>query len=392
MGFTRKMKTGLANVKKEFAEQTQGSMHTLSPQANTVPHSDLQSDEMRRKPNSGYQVDAAKIQSKATLGRPVSVVKPFNTAPPVPPHRAPSFGALNTSGDETLIKGAQPILLRKPTYSDGLAKKNPVPCEKPLPPPRSTMDSRLPASQDLRMSTHNNHVPQGQSLEVEDDFGDPLSQSAETHSDGMEMVESPEGILNQTIMEQSEKIQEQEHEMKALRDSNSNHLDDVERLKDELRIEKERHAQTTQAWRKATAILSANRPEANYKVDDDTLRKDYHNIIYEVSSWVATFCVPNFEHVPDSELRVFNKLTQHPLKYYGFKRTRELLLQSLVMQVLADLILNRGLYWAGKQSAGLCEVQLALMPGTCHRFLRRMCMKQLAHIKLYAVIQLTVIR
>lgn len=371
MGFTKKTKTILASVQKGFADPTQANMQPVGHQANSVPQSDLRLDEVRRKPKSGSQLDAH-MQSQGPLGRPVSTATSFNTGPPVPPHKAPSFSVTNAPADDALSR-AQPVLTRKPTYSDGLANNCPKSSERPLPPLRSTMNPAPPVSEHLLMGASNDHEPLSQGLAVTESSGEVLSQSAETQPHDMEITETPAPILDKDITEQSVKIQERDHKMEALLEANSQYAAEVNRLEDELRKEKERHNQTTQAWRKAAAALSANRPEANYKVDDDTLRKDYQNIIYDVSSWVASYCVPNFDHVPESELWVFDKLTLHPHKYYHYKRTRELLLQSLVMHDLVELVLNGRLWWAGKQSGGLCMIQFALEPGTCRSGLCHFC-------------------
>jgi hypothetical protein len=265
---------------------------------------------------------------------------------------------------------------RKGTYSDNLANNCAPSTEKPLPVPQSTMSPGPPVSEYPLMSASKNHETQCQSLGVTEASGGLLSQSAEPKSHDMEIREAPVQIHKEGFEEQSAEIQEHEREMEFLREAKSELAVEVERLKDELRKEKERHNQTTQAWRKAAAALSANRPEANYKVTDDTLQKDYQNIMYEVSSWVATYCVPSFDQIPESELRVFNKVTQHPHKYYHLKRTRELLLQSLVMHDLVDLVLDGRLWWAGKQSGGLCMIQFALEPGTYRSDSHHFCSKQ----------------
>ncbi|KAH7398669.1 hypothetical protein DE146DRAFT_736161 [Phaeosphaeria sp. MPI-PUGE-AT-0046c] len=358
MGITKQTKTFFAHGRKKLAEPSQSNMQTADVQANKVLTSDVRSENVGRNAASGPQFDSS-MQPNGSLGRPVPPTPSFNTGPPVPPHTSQPFSAANVPSDGNATR-SQPMITRRPTQSEDLAKTHPGASEKQLPPLKSTISSGPPLSEQLLCNTTDQNVPQSDGLEVMEASGQMLSQAGGSQSHSVDVVEGPVSLPNQTVGEQSDQTHAQE--MKALRDSNYQHAAQIEILRNELQIEKERHAQTTQAWRKAAAALSANRPEANYKVDDDTLRNSYQNIFYEVSSWVATYCVPNFDHVPESELRVFNKLTLHPQKYYRFSRTRELLLQSLVMHDLVELVLNGGLWWAGKQSVGLCMVQFTLEP------------------------------
>jgi hypothetical protein len=348
MGVKKTFKKGFAQVKKELAEPSKSNTQTDGVQANAVPHSNMRSEDMRRQANSIPKHDANALPN-GSVNRPVSIAVSFNTGPPVPPHTAPPLIATTAPMDDAVPK-VQPQIIRKPTLPvkpEDLANNRPKASEKQPPPLNSTISSGPPLCENLLRGTDGSREPQSHGLVVTEDSGQTLGQAVE---------------------EQSMKIQEQARDMKALRESNYQHVAQIEKLKDELQTEKDRHAQTTQAWRKAAAALSANRQEANHKVDDDFLRGLYQNIVYDVAAWVATFCVSNFEHVPESELRVFNKLTPHPRKYFHVKRTRELLLQSLVMHVLVEVVLNfdghGGLWWAGNRSAGLCLVQVAMEPGT----------------------------
>lgn len=335
MGLQRSIGKRLDQV-REQAKSSRNSMHPENSQANIASRNNMLSEDIRRQEKS-----VSKLDANALPNGPVSCPDPSavssSTGPQVPPHAA--FSPMITSTDEPFLK-QQPKISRKPTLppkSEDLANGRPK--------LNSAISSGLPLSEELSGSIG-------------------LIREPQPHGPGD--VEDSGLLLGQAVEEQSRQTQEQARDMKALRDSNYQHVAQIEILKDELQKEKDRHTQTTQAWRKAAAALSANRQEATYKVDDDTLRKDYQNIVYDVSAWVATYSVPKFDHVPESELRVFNTLTLHPHKYYHVKRTRELLLQSLLMHILVDLVFKGGLWWAGKQSAGLCVVQYALELGTYH--------------------------
>jgi hypothetical protein len=343
MRVREKARTIVAQVKEGRSELTRGNTQA-GVQANTTPHSDMRSEDAMRKSNSAPKPDAD-VQQKGAIGRPVVTSTLSNTGPPVPPHTSSPFSAARAPGNDHVAR-TQPPITRKPTQTeDSVVNGHAKVQEKPLPPLTPTTGSGPSLSQEIFMSNNINREPQSQALEAIEQCGPTLGQAVE---------------------EQTMKIQEQARGIKALQDMNLQHVIQIDKLKDELQKEKDRHAQTTQAWRKATASLSANRQEANYKVDDDSLRSHYENIIYDVAGWVSTHCLMKFEHLPESNLRIFSTLTPKPSKYYHVKRTRELLLQSLVMNDLAHLVLNR-LWWAGKLSDNICTVQYAVEPGMYDR-------------------------
>ncbi|KAJ4346018.1 hypothetical protein N0V95_005801, partial [Ascochyta clinopodiicola] len=325
-------------VKEGRSELIKSNMQMTAVQANTIPHSDVRSEDGTRKSKSVSKL-GADVQRKRAIGRPVVTSKSSNIGPPVPPHTSSLNSAAKAPGDDNVAR-TQPSITRKPTQTEDSVNGHAEAREKQLPLLNPTIGAGSTLSQEISKTNIIDRELRPQGLETNEQSGP---------------------TLGQTFEEQTWKTQEQVRDMKALQDTNYQHVVEIKKLKDELQKESDSHAKTTQAWRKATASLSAHRQETNYKVDDDALRSHFHNIIYDVEGWVSTHCLLKFEHLSESDLRIFGALTPKPSKYYHVKRTRELLLQSLVMHDLAHLVLNR-LWWAGKLSDNLCTVQYAMEP------------------------------
>lgn len=336
MGVTKKAKQIIAHL----AEPNKGNMQATSIHTHRAPHGDTRSENVGKNSKSVSKPEANALPKEHPC-HPTTTTPTSRPLPPVPSYTPLSSMATTPHDNDTAIR----MISRKPTKLEDLATDSAKPGDKQPPPLNSIISS-------------------GPTL-CEQVFGD-FNDNREPQPHGSTAPGDSEQISEQAIDEQPMEIDEYAQEMEALRNSNYQRVAEIEKLKDDLQKEKERHAQTTQAWRKAAAALSANRPEANYKVDDDALRKDYENIVYDVHSWVATYGVSKFDHVPESDLNKFKMVSQHPQKYYHIERTRHLLLQSLVMHTLAELVMNEGPWWAGKHSDGLRKLQLDLERGTYH--------------------------
>ena len=344
MGVKKAFKKGFTQLTALPSEPGKNSMHADSSSGGGTPHNAMRPGDNQRPTNSGTRHESGSLPKTDPFGnRATSTVVSSKPGLTLPPHAA------QATQDDTALD-ARPQVPRKPTTSNGPEgqRDNHVQIgEKPVPQLES-IKSEAPLSDAFAVGPDGACIDSGHIASAVSDHGKSLGQAVDA---------------------QSRKIEEQAEIIQALREANQQHVATLEKISDDLQKEKDKHANTTQAWRKATAALSSHRQEANYKVDDDFLRGQYQNIIYDVGDWTATYCIADFGRIHESELRIFQSLTPQPHKYLHVPRTRELLLQSLVMHALVNSVLNfdsdSGLWWAGKQSSGLRAVQLAMEPGMC---------------------------
>ena len=341
MDLIKKVKSRAAQVKEVRSESMRNNMSTADVQTHTLPQDDVHAENVTRKPRLAPDTDA-QVQQKGTIARPAATSAVPNVGPTVPPRASVPCNKAKAPGNDIDVRSLRQIS-RKPTQTEDIVNGHMKNGEKALPPRVPTVDFGSSLPQELFISQNPSHKPQAPDLEA---------------------IERREPTLSQAVEEQTMKMQQQAQDMKALRDMNNQHVIEIEKLRVELQKEKEMHAQKTQAWRKATAAsLSSNHHQANYKVDDNELRGQYGSIIYGVQDWVSNHCLLKFKHLPATDLNIFSELTTEPSKYFNVKRTRELLLQSLVMHDLTYFVFGQSC-WAGRLSGEIRNVEEAVRPGT----------------------------
>lgn len=170
------------------------------------------------------------------------------------------------------------------------------------------------------------------------------------------------------IREQEFRTQKQEHTVRELRAR-------LEMAEKDLRISEQRTKQLEEAWKESTEELTKLRQQSSVqKVDDNTLKAGYEEIIYSVNNWAGNYCGGRSASLKDSDLSPLESLTPHYAQYMASEVLRPVLVQAFVMKLLVDYILNfsdsdpTGLLWAGRLSPGLRLIQKALEFGKSFPF------------------------
>jgi len=142
----------------------------------------------------------------------------------------------------------------------------------------------------------------------------------------------------------------------------------LQELKEQLQEKQDRISELERAWNKSTAALSRlQRGDSNYKVDDQTIRSLYQELIYNVECWTINHCKNDITNFKDSDWNLFRTVTPYGEDYSKSNRLRPLLIQSAIMWWLVCRVLNfsvdTGLLWAGDLSQSLCKIKDILEPG-----------------------------
>jgi hypothetical protein len=190
-------------------------------------------------------------------------------------------------------------------------------------------------------------------------------------------VRNREKELENTLQNKDEQIQEQGVHLKQLLEVQEICATKIADLEEQLRQgqaqlrqEEAQVAKLTQAWKRSTAALNqAQRQEASYKIDDKALQSLYQELMFLISSWAETYCVPDMKQLPESERQSLEPLTVVLDKYVRHKRTQPILLKSLVMKLLVYVVFTvsskeqTGFWWAGNQAGNLRSLYTAFLPG-----------------------------
>ncbi|KAL1648300.1 hypothetical protein SLS61_006991 [Didymella pomorum] len=186
-------------------------------------------------------------------------------------------------------------------------------------------------------------------------------------------VRNREKELENTLQNKDEQIQEQGVHLKQLLEVQEICATKIADLEEQLRQgqaqlrqEEAQVAKLTQAWKRSTAALNqAQRQEASYKIDDKALQSLYQELMFLISSWAETYCVPDMKQLPESERQSLEPLTVVLDKY-------PILLKSLVMKLLVYVVFTvsskeqTGFWWAGNQAGNLRSLYTAFLPAEPH--------------------------
>lgn len=144
----------------------------------------------------------------------------------------------------------------------------------------------------------------------------------------------------------------------------------VQQLKHENRALEERSWEYEKEWKKSADKLTRLTPHGiKHKVDDSDLAGEYTSIVYAAGVWAMSFCAvdKNRRFTSDNEWQCMKKLTPYYSKYAKSPRLKPILVQSYIMNALAEHVLSvseeAGLLWAGSLSPGIRLLQKRLQPG-----------------------------
>ncbi|KAF2463864.1 uncharacterized protein BDR25DRAFT_104884 [Lindgomyces ingoldianus] len=164
------------------------------------------------------------------------------------------------------------------------------------------------------------------------------------------------------LREQEIRHREQERSMRDLQAQ-------LDQLTKNLSDSYQRTEQLERAWKESTEEVAKLRQQSSvHKVDDNTLKATYGEVIYSVGNWASNYCGGRDASFHEADLLPLKSLTRHYRQYVSSEVLRPVLIQSLVMRMLVENILYsgselNGLLWAGRLSPGLRLVQKALQFG-----------------------------
>lgn len=241
----------------------------------------------------------------------------------------------------------------------------------------NTFGSTKESIKDERLQVSEKPLP----LVGEDGGEEPYAEAEHNHEKD-EIAKYLEAINeNRKTMEmQSEKLQQRELRIKEqeakLRDAairEKQYLTTTKELEEQIQNHILRNGELERAWKKSTSALTrVQRGDSNYKVDDQTIKALYNELVFDVGSWTATYCTTDLrQRFNESDWRLLRSMTPRYITYASHKRLRPLLVQSLLMKFLVRNVLSFsedvGLLWAGRLCASLRQTKMALEPGEFSR-------------------------
>ena len=124
-------------------------------------------------------------------------------------------------------------------------------------------------------------------------------------------------------------------------------------------------------WKQATAELNKLQRERNYKLDDDTLVREWTQLRYELKNWALTHFNGDFKQkvLKSLPLKDIGRLVRDPEAYLRFPESRQLLAQALVWDGIQRKVFGingpqNGLLWAGNDQNSFRALRTQLLPTT----------------------------